>query len=152
VAEVFLNYLAFKQKAKNFESEDVYKRAAHAALETCGDIRVSQLNILARLKLIGRWRGENIADSTTLRRLGALWPAFDRAIRDELMINSEKPLMVERDDWHPIIQTIPPAGQRPVCPPLDSLMQACEIALYVCLVVRPRHPIHTGGDVSGAVR
>jgi len=35
-----------------------------------------------------------------------------------------------------------PAGLRPVRAPMDSRMQVPQIALQVCLVVVPRHPIH----------
>jgi len=38
----------------------------------------------------------------------------------------------------------PPARQRPICSPMDPIVQILEIALEVCLVVRPSQPIHAG--------
>src|SRR5512144_79826 len=40
-----------------------------------------------------------------------------------------------------------PARQRPIRSPLDPVAQILELALEVCLVVRPRQPIHAGCSV-----
>ncbi|WP_370882025.1 hypothetical protein [Labrys wisconsinensis] len=39
----------------------------------------------------------------------------------------------------------PPARQRPIRSPLDPRMQVGELALVICCVVLPGHPIHPGG-------
>lgn len=75
------------------------------AARVWGDIRVNKLDIPKQKELIAHWRAESIADATIDRNLRALWPAFDRAARDKLMLATEIPLRITAEDWNPIIQT-----------------------------------------------
>src|SRR5207244_227315 len=41
-----------------------------------------------------------------------------------------------------------PRRQRPVAPPVDALVQVLELFLKPLPVLRPRHPVHSGGRLS----
>jgi hypothetical protein len=125
VAAVLLNYYRHKVKLGNFASEATYKNAMAEATQHWGDIDVRDLDLDKQKSLIEKWRVDGLADSTIDRNLRALWPAFDRAVRDKLMLRTEVPLQITFEDWNPNIQATGHDRALDVWE-IASLFNACE--------------------------